>query len=230
MNNNTVQTLVDYIKDLTGLTNASDAKVIRAINFAIDHYSYLALTSSGHWKWDSRLNNDISRVTGTLTTSGKITLEEEAATLEHLEILINGKYKTLKPRDQRDSDTPFDSLYNGTGKPEVYDVEGRFVRVFPTPDQSYTVRLSYGRAHPRFTTADLASAVGIEPMHEEYIALYAADRLMIGSNDPSRTQIRNEMQVKQEEIRDLFSKRDQDTPRRLKAKVAAPFRTSGRKS
>lgn len=216
MQANTVQTLIDYIKDITGLTNASDAKVIRAINFAVDHYSYLGLTSSGRWKWDSRLNNDISRVTGTLTTEGKVTIEDELATVEHVEVLIDGDYRTLKPKDQRDSSTP---LGNNTGTPEYYDVEGRFIRVYPLPEKSYTVRVAYGRAHPRFTTDDLSSAVGVEPMHEEYIALYASDRLMIGSNDPSRTQIRNEMTVKQAEIRDFFSKRDQDTPRRLKGKI-----------
>ena len=230
MQTNTVQTLIDYVKDLTGLTNAGDAQVIRALNFAVDHYSYLGLTSSGRWKWDSRLNNDVSRVTGTVTTSGTVTLEDEASTVEHFEVLVNGKYKTLKPKDQRDSANPLSTQFDGTGTPEYYDVEGRFVRVYPLPDTSYTVRLAYGRAHPRFSADNLTQEVGVEPMHEEYIALYAADRLMIGSNDPSRTQIRNEMQLKEGEIRDLFSKRDQDTPTRLKGKISSTFRSSGRKS
>jgi len=219
MNNNTVQTLIDFIKDITGLTNTSDAKAIRAINFAVDHYSYLGLTSSGRWSWDSRLNTDTSRVTGTITTAGTFTIESELSTVKHVEILVNGKYKTLKPKDQRDSSDPLDTAYDGTGVPMYYDMESRHGRVYPLPDQSYTVRVSYGRTHPRFTTSDLSSAVGVEPMHEEYIALYASDRLMIGSNDPSRTQIRNEMEMKQAEIKDFCSKRDQDTPRRLKAKL-----------
>jgi len=223
METTTLEDLIQEIKDTTGLTNLSDAKVIRAINRGLDHYSYMGLTSSGTWKWDSRLNSDISRVTGTVTTSGKVSIENELVTVEHVEVLVNGKYKTLVQKDQRDSSEPLDSAYSATGTPAYYDIEGRFIRVYPLPDTSYTVRVSYGRAHKRFTVADLESSIGVEPIHEEYIELYASRKLMRGSNDPILTDIRAELKEKQEEIRDLFSKRDQDTPRRLKAKIPSTF-------
>lgn len=230
MQNNTVQTLIDYVKDLSGQANASNAKIIRALNFAVDHYTYLALTSSGTWKWDSRNQSDLSRVTASIS-DGKASIEAELVTIEHVEALIDGKYQTLAPKDQRRSEEPLDTVYESTGKPRFYDIEGRFIRFYPAPDQAYTVRISYGRAHPRFSTDNLSQSVGVEPVHEEYIALYATDRLMLGSNDPIRTQIRNEMQVKEQEIRDLFSKRDQDTQRRLKASIPSVFmrRSRGRR-
>ena len=228
MQTNTVQTLIEYVKDLSGQDNASDAKIVRALNFAVDTYTYIGLTSSGIWQWDSRTQGDTSRVTATLTTEGKVSLEDELVTIEHFEILIDGKYQTITPTDQRNEHNPLSTIYDSTGKPKYYDASGRFLRVYPTPDQSYTVRLTFGRRHQRFSTDNLTAAVGVEPIHEEYIALYAADRIMLGTNDPSRTQIRNELQVKEAEIRDLFSKRDQDTGRKLKARIPTAFMSRSR--
>lgn len=228
MQTNTLQDLIYAIKDTTGLSNASDAKIIRAVNFAVDAYSRIALLSSGTWKWDSRLNNDISRVTGTLTTSGKVSIENELATVEHVEILVNGTYKTVTPKDQRREANPLDAEYSATGTPSYYDIEGRFLRFYPLPDTSYTVRLSYGRAHPRFTTSDLTKSIGVEPIDEEFVELYASKRLMRGSNDPSLVEIKQELAQMTEDIRDMFSKRDQDTPRRLKGTIPSTFTNKSR--
>lgn len=224
MQENTVQTLIDYTKDLTGLDSIPTAKVIRALNFGADHYSYLALTSSGVWKWDSRSHTNLPRITATLSTSGIIELSSETITVEHFEALIDGKYQTVDPISQRDSSTPLDTEYGSSGKPQVYSLTGRFLRVYPTPDQAYTVRMTQGRAHQRFSTSELDAAVGVEPIQEEYIALYAADRLMIGSSDTARVAIREELAVKEKEVRDLFSRRDQDRPRRLKATIPNVFK------
>lgn len=225
MQTNTVQTLVDYIKDLTGQTNLSDAKAIRAINFAVDNYTYIALTSGGKWKWDSSNQTDVPRVTTTIGASDeKVSLETELLAIQQVEILENGKYKPLDPIDIRDrQDASLSTVYSGTGEPQYYDYDSGNLYIYPQSDTSRTLRVTYSRAHPRFTTSDLSSSIGVVPIHEEYIALYAADRVMIGTNDPSRTQIRNEMVAKEAEIRDMFSKRDQDTQRRLKASIPSTF-------
>ena len=47
MQTNTVQTLLDYVKDLSGQTNVATAKVIRALNFGTDNLTYLKLLTTG---------------------------------------------------------------------------------------------------------------------------------------------------------------------------------------
>jgi hypothetical protein len=215
---NTVQTLIDYVKDLTGQSNASTAKIIRALNFAVDNYSYIKITSSGRWKWDSRSQGDLN-VVSTTTSDSILTLEDELTAIQSLEVLVDGSYKLLENIDQRDVDRPLSTLTTGNSYPAYFDPEGRFVRLYPAPTGSYTYRLTYTRPHPRYSADALTAETGIEPIHEEYIALYAADRLMIGSNDPSRTAIRNELSVKEREIRDLSSKRDQSRPMKLPMKI-----------
>lgn len=227
---NTLADTIEYIKDLTGLTNLSDAKVIRAINYAADHYTYLALTSSGRWKWDSTNHTDIARLTTTITSANdKVELEADTVTIQQVEILVDGKYSIVHPIDIRDNQNqPLQSEYSVAGVPSYFDFDGRNLYLFPVSDSSRTLRVTVGRAHPRFSSSDTSVGLGVSPIHEEYIAFYASDRLMIGSNDPSRTAIRNEMTVKQEEIRDLFSKRDQDSGRRIKSSIPSVFKHRAR--
>lgn len=222
MQTNTVQTLIDYVKDLSGQSNASTAKIIRALNFAVDHYSYLRITANGTWKWDSRNHSDLPRVTATLS-GNKLSVENELVAIQHVEIYDNGLYHTVYPKDQRTEVEPLDNVYNGSGIPKYYDYDSRHLYFYPTADQSYTVRVTYSRAHPRFSTDNLTQSTGLEPIHEEYIALYAADRIMLGMSDSARVAVREELRIKEQEIKDLASKKDQDTPRRLKGKIPSTF-------
>lgn len=215
---NTVQTLIEYVKDISGQTNASNAKIIRALNFAVDNYSYIKITSSGRWKWDSRAQGDLSVVT-TTTSDSILELEDELTAISSLEVLVDGTYRLLENADQRDFDRSISSITTGLSHPGYFDLEGRFIRLYPAPTASQTYRLTFSRPHPRFSEAELNVATGIEPIHEEYIALYAADRIMLGTNDPSRTAIRNELSMKEREIRELSSKRDQSRPMKLPMRI-----------
>lgn len=233
MQTNTVQTLIDYVKDLSGQDNLSTAKVIRALNFGTDHLSVIKLMKSSKSNPDSSNNTDLSRTSVTtsdtsLDLSGGDLEIGEVSTLRHLEILLNGNYKRLSPIDSRDSD--YATLQNQTGTPTSFDIEGNTVRLLPTPNASFTYRLSYGRVHPRYSVDNLTQNTGLLPNEEEYVALYAADRVMIGMSDSARTAVRNELTIKVREIEKMVGLRDQSTPKRLKPKTAAGANRFGRSS
>lgn len=217
---NTVQTLIDYVKDISGQTNASNAKIIRALNFGVDHYSYLALTASGDYNWDSRNQTDVNRVT-TTTSAATLGIENELITVREVEIYLDGKWQTLNHIDEKDAN--YNAKKNETSTPDSFDIVGQLIRPLPVPDQSYTYRLTYGRAHPRYSVDNLTQATGLIPITEEYVALYAADKIMLGTNNSNRTAVRNELTVKQEEVRDILSKRNQSRPMRLKATFPSAF-------
>lgn len=219
---NNVQTLIDYVKDLSGLTNATNAKIIRALNFGVDNLSIIKQLAGGRNNPDSANHTDLPRTTvttsaTTLTLSGGDLDAGELLTLKRLEILVDGSFKPLQPIDALDAGYEYQE--NRTGQPTHFDPEGQIVRLYPAPDASYTYRMSYGRVHPRYSADNLTQATGLLPGEEEYVALYASDRLMIGSNDPSRAQIRNEMTVKAQEVRDLESKKDQTRPIKLPMRI-----------
>jgi len=229
MQQNTVQTLIDYVKDLSGLTNATTAKIIRALNFGTDHLSVIKLMATSKTNPDSSNHSDVTRsvVTTsaeTLSIRGGDLDRGEVMTFRHLEIKSGDSYERLLPIDSRDA--LYENLQNQTGTPQYFDIEGETLRLLPKPSGSYTYRLIYGRVHPRYSADNLTQSTGLLPNEEEYVALYAADRLMIGSNDPSRTQIRNEMTVKADEIKQMVAKTDQAASKRLKPKASTLSRNS----
>lgn len=216
---NTVQTLVDYVKDLSGQTNAPIGKIIRALNFGTDHLSVIKLMAASKTNPDSSNQTDLSRTlvttnASTLTLSGGTLDVGEALSFRHLEIGEDGGYRRLFPIDSRDD--MYEYLQNQSGQPDYYDIEGNTIRLYPVPDGSYTYRLSYGRVHPRFDENNLTQSTGLLPNEEEYVALYAADRIMIGMSDSARTAVRNELTVKENEIKKMTALRDQTASKRVK--------------
>lgn len=225
----TVQTLIDYVKDLSGQTNASNAKIIRALNFGVDHLSVIKLMAGSKTNPDSSNNTDLSRTSVTtnsltLSLSGGDLDNGEALSFRHLEIATGSTYTRLIPIDSRDSE--YEYLQNQSGEPTHFDIDGNILRLFPKPDASYTYRLSYGRVHPRFAVDNLTQSTGLLPNEEEYVALYAADRLMIGGNDPIRTQIRDDLAVKKVEIKQMVALRDQTANKRLRPRAEKFSRNS----
>ena len=218
---NTVQTLIDEVKDLSGQSNLSTAKAVRALNRGTDRLSAIRLEIARRSGWDSRNQTDVSRVS-TTTSDTTLSTENELLTLLELERQnSDGTYTKLTPIDRRDSE--YQGLKDKTGTPTSFDLDGRIIRPLPAPDSSNTYRLTYGRVHPRFTTGNLTQATGVLATEEEFLVFYAADRVMIGTNDPSRTQVRNELTVMEGNIKEMAAAVDQATVNRIKPKVDSVF-------
>lgn len=226
---NTVQTLIDEVKELSGQSNASNAKVIRALNRGADRISVIKQLKASKTNPDSSNHTDLSRTS--VTTSDTVlnlaggTLDKgEALTFRHLEIANGDGYTRLWPIDSRDSE--YEYLQNQTGQPTHFDIEGNILRLLPQPSGSYTYRLSYGRVHPRFSADNLTQATGLLPVEEEFVIMYATDRIMIGTNDPSRVGVRNEITNLTLEIEKMTALRDQTSNKRLKPRAGSISRNS----
>ena len=225
---NTVQTLIEEVKDLSGQTNATNAKVIRLLNRGTDRLSAIRLEIARKSGWDSRNQTDVSRVT-TTTSDATLQLEDELLTLLELEREnADGTFTTLNPIDRRDSQ--YAALKNQTGTPSAYDMNGRLLRPLPAPTASVTYRLTYGRPHPRYTVDNLAQGSGVMPTEEEFVIFYAADRLMIGMSDSARAAVRNELTVMERNIEKMAANVDQATPKRLKPQTRAATNRFGRQT
>jgi hypothetical protein len=219
---NTVQTLLDYVKDLSGQSNAPIAKIIRALNFGVDHLSTIKLMASSKSNPDSSNHTDLPTTTvttsaTTLSQSGGTLDVGELNTIRRLEIDYGDVLTPLRTIDTRDAD--FEWLQNQTGTPTRFDVDGNTIKLYPQPDRAFTYKLTYGRVHPRYSADNLTQATGLLPNEEEYVALYAADRIMIGTSDSARVAVRNEMTVKQAEIVKMAGLKDQSTSKRLKPRA-----------
>lgn len=228
MQTNTVQTLIDSVKDLTGLTNLSTAKAIRALNFGVDDYSRLTILASGKWRQDSTNHGNVSRITTTLSSGAtKLSLPAELIAIRQVEVLQEGKYLIVEPTDVHEHpDYPLSSKYSESGLPKYYDYDSSHLYFYPTSDEARTVRVTYSRAHPRFDTGNLSQDTGVLQIDEEYVVLYAADYCAVGASDSARVAIAQKLADKKRDVMNTFSNLDQDTPRRLKPSTAGPFTNS----
>lgn len=225
METNTVQTLIDSVKDLTGLTNLQTAKAIRALNFGVDDYSRQTILASGKWRQDSTNHGNISRITATLASGAtKLSLPTELIAIRQVEIQVDGKYQIVDPTDIHDhAATPLDTQYSASGKPKYYDYDSNHLYFYPPSDEARTVRVTYSRAHPRFAADNLTQNTGVLQIDEEYVVLYAADYVAIGSSDTARVPIAEKLERKRKELHQTFANLDQDTPKRLVSNQRAAF-------
>ena len=150
METNTLQTLIDYVKDISGQTNASNAKIIRALNFAVDKYSRIAITSSGKWRFDSANHGNIPRITTTIGSGNdKVSLPAELIAIERVEVLEDGQYEIVNPIDIRDrNDKSLSAIYETSGLPKFYDYDSGYLYLYPVSDATRTLRVTYSRSRP----------------------------------------------------------------------------------
>lgn len=221
---NTVQTLIDSVKDLTGQTNLSNAKAIRALNFAVDDWSLQTILASGKWRRDSTNHGNVSRITATLPANQtKLSLPTDMIAIRQVEILVEGTYQILHPTDIKDASEPLDAIHQGAGLPERYDYDSNHLYFYPVSDSARTVRITYSRNHPRFSADNLTQDTGVLSIDEEYVVLYAADFIGIGVSDTARAAVAQKLAGKRADMRQSFAGFDQDTPRRMRPKADGAF-------
>lgn len=225
---NTLQTLIDLAKDLSGLDSVSNAKILRLMNLGTDSLSAIKLEAANRTNPDFSNHTDLAR--STVTTSdttlgvyGGDIARDELMTFVGIEVLgQNGEYRKLEAIDQRDES--YQALQAQSGTPTHFDITGQVIRPLPVPNANQTYRLSYGRAHPRYSVDVLNDPTGLLPLEEEYVVMFTADKLMVGSNDPSRASVRNDLERLAMRIEDMVGRRDQISSRRLTGTVTPAFR------
>lgn len=238
----TVEEIIDDLKFVTGQDSLSNARAIKLLNYAKDNYSYIAITASGRWKFDDYTHvNDsdeptFPRATATLEENEEsIPLETSFLAIEQVQIYYNGKWEVLDPVDVRDTkELVLSTTYAANGVPFKYDYDSHSLFIYPRPATGTQIRVLYSRAGKHFTAGSLGAYTGIPSIHDEYLVIHSANKLSFRTADSSKVDYRNEL-IKWEGngvsggiIRDFYSKRDQDTPRRLKGMTPSVFTGSSR--
>lgn len=219
----TYQGLVQHLKFISGNDSLAIEDATRLLNFAMDDYSYIALTASKRWKFDDSTNNDFPRATATLE-AGENAVPLETAFLIVDEVQVtdsNGKFVVLKPIDEADEELALGVKYETNGQPQFYDYDSHSLFIYPNASTDRTIKVFYRRAANHFDTTDTTETVGIPRIHQEYLAVKAAYSLSLRTNDSNRVSLEREV-IKWEgiedsggKIRNFYSKRDNQTKGRL---------------
>jgi len=244
----TIEEIIDDLKFVTGQDSLTNARAIKLLNYAKDNYSYIALTASGRWKFDDYTHtNDLDEVTYPIATStispiyDGIPLETGFLAINQVQVYVNGRWQTVQPIDTRDNKHEvLGTTYASSGTPMYYDYDAHSLFVYPKPATSTPIKILYSRAGKHFTESDLTQYTGIPSIHDEYLIIHSGYKLSFRTVDGAKVDFRNELAKwegvdgKGGIIRDFYSKRDQDTPRRLKGMTPTAFtgtsRGKGRRS
>ena len=243
-----LQGIFQHTKYLSGQDNLNIKDFTRLANFAMDDYSSIVFSVDGRWKFDdsTRSTNPIGY---TQLTSGdrNYQLDTNFLVINRVEVKIDGKYKVLNPIDERDyKDVSLETHFETDGTPKYYDYDGVNIKLYPSPDftdsgdnsviANNSLKVEHSKPTVYFDVADTTATIGIPRIHHEYIALKAAEKVMLKGNDPSITSIRQELvqwegleeqgRLSGGKIREYFSIRDKNTTRRLKPRIDTTFSTN----
>lgn len=219
------QGLVQDLRFISGQDSLSVADATRLLNHALDSYTHLAFKSSGRWKFDDSTYTDRSIATATLSASEPVlALDVTYLVIDEVEVYHNGKWTVVDAGDaSRDNDgTPFAITYADEGKPVIYDSSGTELTFYPSPDEDVTVRLWFMRPANHFAVTDTTSTIGIPSIHHEYLTLYAAERLMMRTNDKNLAAVKMARKEKADEVVEFYGYREMNTPQVLTANVNIP--------
>jgi hypothetical protein len=191
------------------------------LNIARDKADSIILASDGQWQGDDKNHSDISIILTDLVANQRYyTIDTDEQGNEILEIhrayiLQNGIYTLLEPIDE----TKYPAFYNGqdaTGVSSRYGKRGNAV-VLEYPSASNVtdgLKLDITRTSEYFTTVDTTKKAGLG-LYDVYLADWATFEYA-GSNSLANTNITfQRIQMMEQEMQDYFSRRNQDTPKRL---------------
>lgn len=222
----TYQTVADQIKFITGQDNLSTADTLRVINFAIDAYSDIAMKSDGRWKFDPHTTTSNPRATANIVAGqNEYELDTNFLQIDRVEILVDDVLKPLEQINRRDNrSASLSSVYETPGTPVAYEYDGNAIFLYPTPSESTTAGLKVYYTRPVDYITSLSETIGIPRIHANYLALSGAFQVGIKTNDQNRAQVQQQLLIEEGKIRDYFTTRDEDRPRRLKPMVESSFR------
>lgn len=221
----TYQTIADQIIFTTGQDTLSTADLLRIINFSLDWYSDIALQSDGRWKFDPHTVTDSPIATTNLVTNQqKYILDTNFLKIDRIEAYLQGEWRVLEQIDRREyKDTPLSTVFSTNDDPKFYDYDGNAIYLYPTPDESVTSGLKVFFSRPVAYVTALSETIGIPRIHAEAIATHGASQVAMRTNDKNRVILQNQVMSWEPRIKDYFSSRDEDRPRRLKPKLHNTF-------
>ena len=244
----TLQGLFEHVKFITGQSNLSIEDFTRMLNFAMDDYSSIVFSADGQWKFDDRTNaNQPQGYTQVTSGQRDYTIDVNFLQVSKVEIKIDGKWRALENIDQRDyKNQSLEEVFATNGDPKYYDYDGQVIKLYPAPNFTDTgvvsesdpaanasLHVDYTRPANYFDTTDTTATIGIPRIHHRYLALKVQHQVMMAKNDPSITKVEQELtsweglerqgRLSGGKIREYYTVRDENRPRRMKPALNSAF-------
>ena len=214
-----------YFLTSSNSSSFPDTQLIAEANSALDRVASLIMASDGRWQWDDENNTDLPIATTALVANQQdYTLSVTHLQITRVEVKDNNttpSWHTLQPIDQADvySQSLTDYL-NSPGLPVYYDKIGSSFFLYPAPDysQAASLKIYYKRPPSYFTTADTTKTPGFNSIYHELIPLWIAYNYALANGKANGDKIMQQIQIKEDALREDYALRSKDDPIRLKAR------------
>ena len=215
--------VVDEINDICNSDNNSYplASKARRVNAALDRFYTLAFRSDGRWSFDD-INHGNAPILTKNVVSGTGTYLLDTFANEIIGILrveftdSSGVTHTLA-RLNRDliTDEGLAGLSTPTGTPTQYDLIGKYIYLYPTPNATITagLQLYVTRNKLAFTAADTTKILQVPTLFNQYICRLAALPYLIEFQKGQKNDVAAMIQSDEQEILMHFKNRAQFTQR-----------------
>ena len=183
-----IVSLINFLCDSDYLSYPPVKKVLN-VNVAYEELVAMIINADGTWQFDDANLTDLPRGKGNLVEGQEsYTFASDYLQIEHIDILdTNNLYCRIKPFDPKEySDRSPDEIWGvdssgnpNTGFPEVYDIKGDSIRLYPAPTaDSVTltngIRVDFKRTVDLFTVADTTQQPGLPSTHHSLLAYMAS--------------------------------------------------------
>lgn len=192
-----VMTITDIVAEARALCDADTtsytaATMLRRVNSALEELVGMIINADGSWQFDDTNHDDLPRGKGNLVDGQEsYTFTSDYLQIEEISILDkNSLYRKIKPFDPADFDGMTADEYWGVdssgdpnkGMPEVYDIKGDSIRLYPAPDTNVVtltngIRVSFKRTADLYTSAEVITGTkepGLPSTHHSILSYMAA--------------------------------------------------------
>lgn len=221
----TNQGLVQEARWLVGANTSSYNinDLTRNINRWFDRAVALIFQSSYRWQWDDS-NQTTYPIATTDAVSGQTdyTLDVSYLRVHRVEVKNQaGQWVKLETFDPKDiGSNAIGNFETNDGVPQAYDVIANSLFLYPafSFDQADSIKVWFQRKGSYFATDDTTKVAGFAEIFHRYLSLGAAFDYALKNNLSNRNQLREEIQLMEDEIKEFYAFRQPDEPIRLKAR------------
>ena len=198
------------LKQFTSYINQEDRRIWATI-----------FNVSGAWQFDDANQTDIPEAyTDLVSAQAKYSLPTDALTIQRVEAKdSNGNWFVVEPITKEMTNEALDEFYDTAGQPVYYRLYGSSLELSPAPNYNSTggLKIYYDRDVFDFTTSDTTKTPGFASPYHLLLPIKVAILwlTMKQPTTPSLQGLRLEEAKLEADLKDFYSKRFKDKPKRI---------------
>lgn len=212
---------------ITGISTTSQFPLVDFERSANHWYrktnNWIRKASGIKWKFDDRNWTTIASTTSDLTAGTQnYEIPANIRSIERIEILDDeGTYQLIKPIDKTKIKTAVDEFFEIDGFPAYYELEGKFIKLYPAPASedittSAGIKYHFTRDVSQFSMTNTATEPGFDNHFHRIISFGCGyDYCVANGIEDRQTRIMNEIKELREELNYFYGSRFEASPPRI---------------